>query len=99
MPYVRFSLMRPMHGQDVHARELIDSLVVYYQQQPGFMSGYRLEPADSAGFIGRMGVWATEADANAAAQQEHDLALRSRLNFIVSDHHEYSFEGVAPVPV
>lgn len=94
MPYVRFSLMRPRQGQEARARELIDSLVEYYQQQPGYLTGYRLEPVDSDGFIGRMGVWASEAEANAAAQQEHDLALRSQLNLAVTNHSEYSFQGI-----
>ncbi len=98
MPYVRFSIMRAKPGEDARAREIIDLLVAYYQQQPGYITGYRLEPAVTGGFIGRMGVWATEAEANAAAQQEHDLALRARLNAVVTEHSEYSFEGVEQAP-
>ncbi len=93
MPYVRFSLMRPKPGEDARARELIDTLIAYYKQQPGYISGLRLEPTESAGLIGRMGLWASEADANAAAQQEHDLALRSQLAAVVTEHTEHAFEG------
>ena len=94
MPYVRVSLMRPKPGEDARARELIDTLIAYYRQQPGYLSGMRLEPSDSAGFIGRMGLWASEADANAAAQHEHDLALRAQLGSVVTEHSEYAFEGI-----
>lgn len=94
MPYVRFSLMRPKPGDDAPARELIDTLIAYYRQQPGHLSRMWLELSDSGGFSGRMGLWASEADANAAAQQEHDLVLRAQLGSVVTEHSEYAFEGV-----
>ncbi len=35
-----------------------------------------------------------------AAQSDHDLALRSQLNFAVQEdsHEEYSFEGIPATP-
>jgi quinol monooxygenase YgiN len=95
MAYVRVSIMQPKPGQEARARELIAQLVAYYEQQPGYVRGYRLDHLDSSGRLGRIGVWVSEQDANHAAQTPHDLALRSELNLVVAEggHQEYSFEG------
>ena len=96
MPYVRISMMRARTGEETRVHDLIDRLVAYYAQQPGFVTGYRLEPTEPDGFIGRIGVWERVEDADRAAQTEHDLALRSQLNMSVEEHREYSFVGYAP---
>ena len=97
MPYVRISLMRPKHGQEAEVDSLLDQLVDYYASQPGYLTGYRLTNIDGTGRVGRLGVWDSAHEAEAAAQSDHDLALRSQLNFILDEdsHEEYSFEGVA----
>lgn len=98
MPYVRISLMRPKRGQEHRLTELIDQLVAYYGQQPGFIRGYRLNalPGDTSGRLGRIGVWESAAAAERAAGTDHDLALRSEVNMVVEDgsHEELAFEGV-----
>ena len=96
MPYVRISLMHPRPTEEARVHELMDRLVAYYAEQPGYISGYRLEPTDPEGYLGRIGVWATEQDAEHAAQTEFDLALRSQLNAAVDEHREYSFTGYEP---
>jgi hypothetical protein len=93
MPYVRISLMHPRQTEEARVHELLDRLVAYYAEQPGHISGYRLEPTDPDGYLGRIGVWETEQDAERAAQTEFDLALRSQLNAAVDEHREYSFNG------
>ncbi|MGE0228518.1 MAG: antibiotic biosynthesis monooxygenase [Dehalococcoidia bacterium] len=96
MPYVRISLMRPKHGHEDEVNSLIDRLTEYYQQQPGYVTGYRLRNIDGSGRVGRLGVWERHEDAEHAATTDHDLALRSQLNLLVEDtsHEEYSFEGL-----
>jgi heme-degrading monooxygenase HmoA len=98
MPYVRFSLMRPKNGEEARVRDLLDRLVEFYSQQPGYIDGYRLEPTEADGLLGRMGVWESEQDATRAAQTEYDLALRSQLNMSVAEHTEHSFQGVERKP-
>lgn len=93
MPYVRISLMRARGGEEARVRDLIDRLVTFYRSQPGYIDGYRLEPTEADGYLGRMGVWQTEGDAARAAQAEYDLALRSQLNMSLTEHTEYSFIG------
>ena len=100
MAYVRISLMRPKHGQENEVNSLLDQLVHYYQEQPGYIAGWRLTNIDGSGRVGRLGVWVSEHEAEAAAQSDHDLALRSQLNIAVDEdsHEEYSFEGVPASP-
>jgi heme-degrading monooxygenase HmoA len=96
MSYVRISLMHPKAGQAEALNALLDRLVEYYEQQPGYLTGYRLRDIDGSGRVGRLGVWEHENDAERAAHSDHDLAMRSELNMVVDEdsHEEYSFEGV-----
>jgi hypothetical protein len=96
MPYIRISLMQPKMGQTEALNSLLDRLVSYYEQQPGYVTGFRLKNIDGSGRVGRLGVWVSEEDAERAANTDHDLALRSELNMVVDEdsHEEYSFEGV-----
>jgi len=97
MPFVRVSVVRPQRGKEEAVRKVIDELVAYYGRQPGCVGGYRLEHSDGSSRFGRIGIWETEDDAEQAAQTEHDLALRAKLNALVDEasHEEYSFEGTA----
>ena len=94
MPYVRVSTMRARNGAESQVRQLLDDLVTYYSQQPGYIAGYRLEPTDPDGTFGRIGIWQSHEDAEHAAQTDHDLALRSQLNAAVLDHEEHAYNGV-----
>jgi hypothetical protein len=96
MPYIRVSMMHARTGEEARVHELMDRLVAYYAEQPGYISGYRLEPTDPDGYLGRIGVWESDKDAERAAQTEFDLALRSQLNAAVDEHREYSFTGYEP---
>jgi heme-degrading monooxygenase HmoA len=96
VPYVRVSLMRPRAGEEERVRELIDRLVSFFSTQPGFLSGYRLEPVEPDGYMGRIGVWETAEQADRAAQANLDLALRSQMNMSLEEHLEYSFHGTVP---
>ena len=100
MPYIRISLMQPMHGQEQRVNELLDELIRFYEQQPGFLEGYRLSPVDRARHVGRIGVWERDEDAIHAAQNDHDMALRSQLNMLIEEgsHEELSFEGLRVDP-
>lgn len=98
MPYVRVSLMKPKSGQVEHANALLDQLIEFYEQQPGYQGGYRLTPHDGSGRIGRIGIWDEQTSAEHAATDDHDMALRSELNMVVESgsHQELSFDGTAP---
>src|SRR5687768_1258517 len=95
MPYIRISLMVPKANRIADAGRLLDSVTLHCEGQPGFIKGYRLEPSDDSGLIGRVTIWADEHSADAVARGERMLALRSALNEVVrkGSHQERGFWG------
>lgn len=97
MVYVRVSHMIPRAGQESRVLEILTKLSDFYATQPGHVAGWRLEPHEGADPVrmGRVGVWATEEDAERAAQHDHALALRSELIRLVDEdsHLELTFRG------
>lgn len=93
MPYVRISLMIPKAREAAHAGQLLDAVAQHCEGQQGFIKGYRLEPDDNSGLIGRVTVWSDEHAADAVAQTDRMLALRSALNQVVrkGSHQEHGF--------
>lgn len=95
MLYIRISLMKPKRGQEREVASMMDDLVAFYREQDGFVDGFKLMAADEMGDIGRVTVWKSEAAADATAQMEHVLSVRSRLNPLVEEgsHDERSFHA------
>jgi quinol monooxygenase YgiN len=98
MPQIRISLMRakPGHAEDV--ARIMGELLTSYRTQPGYIDGYLLRSADSAGDIGRVTIWSSEAATDAAAQTAHVLSERSELLPLIEEesHVERSFEAEQP---
>lgn len=95
MPYIRISLMVPKAGRINEAGRLLDAVTLHCEGQPGFIKGYRLEPSDDSGLIGRVTIWENEHSADEVARSERMLALRSALNEVVrkGSHQERGFWG------
>jgi hypothetical protein len=95
MPYIRISLMVPKANRVGEAGRLLDAVALHCEGQPGFIKGYRLEPSDNSGLIGRVTIWADERNADDVARTERMLALRSALNEVVrkGSHQERGFWG------
>lgn len=93
MPYIRISIIRPLHGQEAAAQTLITQLTDYYGRQPGNLASYRLDHDDGSNRYGRLSIWRNEEDAERAAVSEHNLALRSQMNLVIEpeSHEELSF--------
>ncbi len=98
MAYVRISLMQSKPGRQAEVKQLMDELADFFAKQPGFVDGYGLHSSDA--LVGRVTVWDSESAADAAAQSNHVLAVRSRLNTDVLDgsHQEHAFEGTRFAP-
>ena len=79
MLYVRISLMHPKSGHEGDVASMMDKLVAYYSLQTGFIAGYKLAAADGSADIGRVTVWDNGEHADAVAQSDHVLAVRSEL--------------------
>jgi hypothetical protein len=93
MLYVRISLMRPHPGHERAVAEIIDDLVAFYAKQPGYVAGYKIGSADDIGEIGRITIWKSEQDAEAAAATTHVMSKRSELRDLVEGdfHRERSY--------
>ena len=95
MSYVRISLMTPRPGRAADAARLLDAVIDFCHTQPGYLGGFRLESGDESGMIGRVTIWEDEHNADAVAQTDHMLALRSALNVVVVEgtHEERGFRA------
>ena len=95
MYYVRLSLMKAKPGHEGEVAGMMDDLVTFYREQPGFVVGYKLTAADETGDIGRVTVWRSEADADEAARTNHVLSRRSELARITVEesHQERGFHA------
>ncbi|HXG42047.1 MAG TPA: antibiotic biosynthesis monooxygenase [Dehalococcoidia bacterium] len=97
MAYIRVSLMRPMAGHEAEVESLNRELVAYYRRFPGCLAAYFVQAADGSGELGRVSVWEREEDADRAANDDHSLALRSRLHLLIQPgHQDRSFQAQAP---
>lgn len=93
MLYVRMSLMTPTPGRQQDVAAIMDSLVSFYAKQPGYVVGYKLAAADDTGDMGRVTVWRSGEEADATAQTNHVMSLRSDLMPMIEEgsHQERSF--------
>jgi len=97
MLYIRISLMKPRHGKELQVAGVMDDLVAYYAARPGYVAGYKVTDAGITGEVGRITVWKSEEEADAAAQSGHVLARRSDLIPLIEEdsHAERSFYAEA----
>lgn len=95
MPYIRLSLVTPKPARERHAADLLRRLASVHRSQPGYLAGYLLAARAGSRSIGRVVIWRDAQAANAAASQQHDLALRSELNLVIdpASHRESAFEA------
>ena len=92
MSYVRLSLMTPLPGSEADLLEAQEDLLKFFSEQPGYVDGYLLTAHDGSGEVGRLGIWESPAQADQAANSDHVLAVRSRINLLVAEGHtERSF--------
>ena len=97
MAFIRMSLMTPRSGQEKELTDLLDRLVQYFQDMPGFITAYRLssDPHSEDGRVGRISIWESEDDANRMASDQHNLALQAEIMRLAvgATHEERSFIG------
>ena len=96
--YIRLSLMIPKPGSEERVLELQRQLVAWLPGKPGYVGGYVIVGGDPQGRVGHVGIWRSEHDADAAAQSDHILSIRSELMLAIDEdsHAEHSYIGVDP---
>lgn len=96
--YIRISLMNPKPGSEELVAGLMDNLLKFFVDQPGYVRGYALLDGDPQGRVGRITLWHSEGDADHAANTQHVLTVRSEIiQRIEEDSHiERSYTAVDP---
>ncbi|GMV85354.1 MAG: hypothetical protein AMXMBFR80_12100 [Dehalococcoidia bacterium] len=87
MPYIRLSIAKPRRGQEARLEELMRKLDATLRQQPGCLSSYLLKPHDDSGEIARIGIYENEHVAEAAANSQSVMALRSEIHLASEPGH------------
>lgn len=93
MLYVRISLTTPKPKCEQQVAGLVDDLLSYYAKQPGYVSGFKLRSTADRLQLGRVTIWRSNEDADAAAQSAHVLARRSELLLLIEDEYDGTFDA------
>ena len=84
MPYIRLTIAKPTRGQEARLEELMRKLGEFSEGQPGFIDAGCFAPKDDSGEIARVAVYADEASAEAMANNQSWMALRSEIHLCSS---------------
>lgn len=87
MPYVRVSINKPTRGNEARLEELMRKLEGIIREQPGCTASYLLKPHDDSGEIARIAVYDNEDLAEAAANHQNVMAIRSEIHLISEPGH------------
>ena len=97
--YVGLSLMKPKPGEEKLVAALMDNLLEFFAEQPGYERGYVLLEGDTQGWVGRITLWESEEKADHAANTQHVLAVRAEIMHRIEEdsHIERSYTALDPV--
>ncbi len=97
--YVRLSLMKPKPGAEKLVAGLMDNLLEFFADQPGYERGYALLEGDRHGRVGRITLWESEEQADLAANTQHVLTVRAEIMQRIEEdsHVERSYTALDPV--
>lgn len=97
--YVRLSLMNPKSGEEKLVAGLMDNLLEFFNEQPGYVRGYALLDGDPQGRVGRITLWDSEEQADRAANTQHVLTVRAEIMQRIEEdsHIERSYTAFDPL--
>lgn len=87
MPYVRISIQKPTRGNEARVEELMRKLEGMIASQPGCTASFLLKPHDDSGEIARIAIYEDEDAAEAAANVQNIMAIRSEIHLITEPGH------------
>jgi quinol monooxygenase YgiN len=92
MPYVRLTIVKPVHGREAQVEDLMRRLSEAGAAQEGCLASYILHPHDDSGEVARLAIYSDVASADKAANSNTFLSLRAELHLAVEpDHVERAF--------
>jgi len=95
MLFVRLSLMKPLPGHAQQVADLNQALLEFFKVQDGFVRGFRLDPIDETGEIGRLTIWESQEVADRVARHQHSMSIRSEMLQMIDEgeHWERAFHA------
>jgi quinol monooxygenase YgiN len=87
MPYIRLSIAKPRRGEEVRLEELMRKLAEVVGAQPGCLASHVLKPHDDSGEIARIAIYENENVAEAAANSQTVMSLRSEIHLASEPGH------------
>jgi quinol monooxygenase YgiN len=87
MPYIRISIMKPRRGEEARLEEFARKLADLAGQQEGCLESYLLRPHDDSGELARVAIYKDEHTAEATANNQSFMALRSEIHLLVEPGH------------
>lgn len=88
MTYIRLTIAKPTRGQEARLEELMRKLGDLSAEQPGFIEGFLLRPHDNSGEIARVAIYEDQAAAEALANNQSWMALRSEMHLCTEPGHQ-----------
>lgn len=82
MPYIRLSVARPRRGEEPRLEELMRKLNDLSKGQEGYLESFVLRPHDDSGEIARIVIYSDEHVAEAAANSQSVMAIRSEIHLL-----------------
>jgi quinol monooxygenase YgiN len=90
--YIRISLMMAEKGKREEVRRLNQEISAFNRTQEGCRDSFVVSAADNSGELGRVSVWGSKEAAEEAANDQHQMSLRSELHLAIQPgHSERSF--------
>ncbi|HNM78029.1 MAG TPA: antibiotic biosynthesis monooxygenase [Tepidiformaceae bacterium] len=87
MPYIRVSVAKPRKGEEARLEDLMRKLSALSAEQSGCLESWVLKPHDNSGEVARIAVYESEHAAEAAANQNSFMALRSEIHLASEPGH------------
>ena len=87
MPYFRVSICKPRRGEEKRLVELMQKVSQLAKDNPGCIESYVLRPHDESGEVARITIYEDEHAAEARANTDTMLALRSEIHLASEPGH------------
>ena len=98
MAVLRMTTVRPNPEDRATIAKIFDQMNEFFARQKGFIMAVRFMSVDGAE-MGRIGIWESEEAADAIAQMQHTMALRSQLLSIIGgEEREESLYEISATP-
>lgn len=87
MSYIRLSIARPRRGEEARLEDLMRKLNDLSKDQDGCIESFILKPNDDSSEIARIVVYRDEHVAEAAANSQSFMAIRSEIHLLSEPGH------------